>query len=53
MYDEKVVMEQLLSREEATYYGSRGEVAETEDKIKALQKKKDGSEKYIPVRLLS
>ena len=47
MYDEKVVMEQLLSREEATYYGSRGEVAETEDKIKALQKKKDGSENTL------
>jgi len=44
MYDEKTVLEQMLSREEATYYGSRGEVAETEDKIKALQKKKDSSE---------
>ncbi len=41
MYDEKTVMEQLLSREEETYYGSRGEVAETEDKIKALHRKKE------------
>jgi chromosome segregation protein len=44
MYDEKTVMEQMLSREEETYYGSRGEVAETEEKIKALQKRKDNSE---------
>lgn len=44
LYDEKTVMEQMLQREEETYYGSRGEVAETEDKIKALQKKKDSSE---------
>ncbi|MFI5171724.1 MAG: chromosome segregation protein SMC [Chitinophagales bacterium] len=47
MYDEKVVMEEMLSREEATYYGSRGEVAETEDKIKSLQKKKDNSDAIL------
>jgi chromosome segregation protein len=34
-------MESLLSREEETYFGSRGEVAETEDAIKQLQKKKE------------
>ncbi|HMZ89389.1 MAG TPA: chromosome segregation protein SMC [Chitinophagales bacterium] len=44
LYDEKTTMEQMVSREEENYYGSRGEVAETEDKIKALQKKKDSSE---------
>ena len=41
MYDEKTVMEQLLSREEETYFGSRGEVSVTEDKIKSLHKKKE------------
>lgn len=41
MYDEKTVMEQLLSREEETYFGSRGEVSITEDKIKSLHKKKE------------
>jgi chromosome segregation protein len=41
MYDERAVMESLLSREEETYFGSRGEVAETEDAIKLLQKKKE------------
>ncbi|MEZ5015080.1 MAG: chromosome segregation protein SMC [Chitinophagales bacterium] len=46
-YDEKVVLEQMLQTEEEGYFGSRGEVAETEDKIKALQKKKENSDSIL------
>ncbi|MBC8173514.1 MAG: AAA family ATPase, partial [Chitinophagales bacterium] len=44
MYDEKVVKETMLATVEQDYYGSRGEIAETEDAIKTLQKKKEQSD---------
>lgn len=47
MYDGKVVQEQLLSTAEEKYYASRGEVGETEDKIRALQKKKENTDQVL------
>lgn len=41
LYDEKVVKETMLTSTEQEYYASRGEISETEDQIKTLQKKKE------------
>ena len=43
-YEDKKDLEATIGAKEATYYGSRGNVAETENKIKDLQKKKENSD---------
>jgi chromosome segregation protein len=41
LYDEKTVQETIVNTAEQDYYTSREEIAETEDQIKTLQKKKE------------
>ncbi|MBC8045199.1 MAG: AAA family ATPase, partial [Fimbriimonadaceae bacterium] len=47
LYDEKVVKETMLATTEQDYYASRGEIAETEDQIKTLQKKKEQTDTIL------
>lgn len=47
LYDKKVADEGILATTEQTYYASRGEVAETENAIKALQRKKENSDQML------
>lgn len=47
LYDKKTADETILATTEQTYYASRGEVSETENAIKALQRKKENSDQIL------
>lgn len=46
-YEEKKDMEATIGAKEGTYYSSRGNVAQTENTIKELQKKKENSDHVL------